>query len=64
MKTVVGFLLAFAIGALCRVSDVPMPAPPKMIGALLVVAITLGYLAADRLLPRTSDVVATRPSVE
>lgn len=51
MKTAFGFLLAFGIGAACRWLDLPLPAPPRMVGALLVVAITVGFLAADRLLP-------------
>ena len=50
MKTVIGVLLAFAIGALCRVFDVPLPSPTRLIGAVLVLSITLGYVAADRLL--------------
>ena len=51
MKTASGFLLAFAIGAACRWFEIPLPAPPRLVGALLVVAITVGFLAADRLLP-------------
>ncbi|MBX3023616.1 DUF1427 family protein [bacterium] len=49
-KSLIGLLLAFAIGATCRVFDVPVPSPPKLMGALLVLAITVGYLAADRAL--------------
>lgn len=51
LKTVIGFALAFALGAACRWIDIPVPAPNKLIGALLVLAVTLGYLAADRVLP-------------
>jgi XapX domain-containing protein len=43
-----GFLLALAIGIGCRLLDVPLPAPPRLQGALLVVAMTLGFLAVDR----------------
>lgn len=50
MKTAIGLALAFSIGAACRAFDVPVPSPPRLVGALLVLAITLGYLAADRLL--------------
>lgn len=50
-KTILGVVLAFAIGAACRWIDIPVPAPNKLIGAVLVVAVTLGYLAADRALP-------------
>ena len=50
LKTALGFVLAFAIGAACRWIDIPVPAPNKLVGALLVLAVTLGYLAADRAL--------------
>ncbi|MEM1081091.1 MAG: DUF1427 family protein [Pseudomonadota bacterium] len=45
-----GLLLALGIGALCRWFDLPLPAPPKLVGALLVVSITLGYMAGNLLL--------------
>ena len=48
MKIALGFLLAFAIGVLCRVAGVPLPAPPVLIGALLVVAMSTGYVLTDR----------------
>ena len=49
MKIALGFLLAFGIGVLCRVAGVPLPAPPVLIGALLVVAMSAGYVLTDRL---------------
>ena len=42
-----GLLLGLAIGAGCRWLDLPLPAPPKLTGALLVVCMTLGFLASD-----------------
>lgn len=51
-KTVMGFVLAFAIGAVCRMTGVPLPAPPALIGALLVVAMTAGYVLTDRFAAR------------
>jgi XapX domain-containing protein len=42
--------LGLGIGAGCRWFDLPLPAPPKLVGALLVLAMTLGFLGADRLL--------------
>jgi XapX domain-containing protein len=54
MKTVAGFILGLLIGITCRYFDVPAPAPPKIIGALLVVSMTVGYLAADKLLTARS----------
>lgn len=43
-----GFALALAIGVGCRLLDIPLPAPPRLEGALLVVAMTLGFLAGQR----------------
>ena len=48
MLEALGFLLAFAIGFGCRVAGIPSPAPPRLEGALLVVAMTAGYLLTDR----------------
>jgi XapX domain-containing protein len=52
VKVALGLLLGLAIGALCRFLAIPSPAPPVLPGALLVVAMTLGYIAADRWLCR------------
>jgi XapX domain-containing protein len=49
-KSVIGLLLGLCIGVACRWFDVPVPSPPKLIGALLVVAMTVGYIATDKLL--------------
>lgn len=46
MSLAIGLLLGLAIGAGCRRLDLPLPAPPQLTGALLVVAMTLGYVAA------------------
>lgn len=48
MKIILGLLLGFVIGAVCRLADLPLPAPPVLVGALLVVSTTVGYLAVDR----------------
>lgn len=45
----VGIVMALVLGAICRVFDIPLPAPPKIQGALLVVATTVGFAAASRL---------------
>lgn len=42
-----GILLGLSIGAACRWFDIPLPAPPKLVGALLVVAMTLGFFGTD-----------------
>jgi XapX domain-containing protein len=49
VKGALGLLLAAVIGVACRLADIPLPAPPALIGALLVLAMTLGYVATDRL---------------
>lgn len=48
MKAILGLLLAFAIGVVCRLSGIPSPAPPAIVGALLVLSMTVGYLLMDR----------------
>jgi len=48
MKSFLGLALAFAIGFACRAFGIPSPAPPVIVGALLVVAMTIGYLLVDR----------------
>jgi XapX domain-containing protein len=61
LKPILGFVLAFAIGSLCRISGVPVPAPPALVGALLVLSMTLGYLAADRWARRRLDAGSPPP---
>jgi XapX domain-containing protein len=53
-KTLLGVAVAFGLGLVCRVFDIPSPAPPVLTGALLVLAMTLGYAATDRLMRRPS----------
>jgi XapX domain-containing protein len=48
IKIALGLLLGFSVGALCRWLGIPSPAPPVLTGALLVVSMTLGYIATDR----------------
>lgn len=50
MKIAAGIILGILIGAACRWFDVPVPSPPKLVGALLVVAMTVGYLATDKII--------------
>lgn len=50
MKTALGIIIAFAVGLACRILAIPSPAPPALTGALLVLAMTLGYAATDRLM--------------
>ena len=45
IQTLIGIALGLGIGFVCRYFDLPLPAPPKLVGALLVVAMTLGFMA-------------------
>jgi XapX domain-containing protein len=49
-ELLISLLLGLGIGFACRWFDLPLPAPPKLVGALLVLAITLGFLGVDRLI--------------
>lgn len=49
---VLGILVAFAIGAIVRMLKLPIPAPPTVYGALMVLGMTLGYLTLDYYLRR------------
>jgi XapX domain-containing protein len=48
MKIALGLLLAFTIGVVCRLAFIPLPAPPVLIGAMVVLSMTLGYVAIDQ----------------
>ncbi len=52
MKIAIGFVLSFIIGAGCRYFDIPAASPPVIPGALIVLAMTLGYTSMDRVLIR------------
>lgn len=55
IKILLGLSLGLMIGAGCRYADIPVPSPPSIIGALLVVSITLGYVSMDRFLANRPD---------
>lgn len=48
--TIVGLTVGFLIGAGCRYFDIPSPAPPRLIGAFMLVAMTLGFVLAGLVL--------------
>lgn len=48
----VGILVAVLIGGLVRLLRLPIPAPPTITGALMVLAMTVGYLFTNWLLHR------------
>ena len=42
--------IAFLIGVACRLFEIPLPAPPTLLGVGLILAITVGYIVADRVI--------------
>jgi XapX domain-containing protein len=50
IKMIAGMILGLLIGVGCRWFDIPLPGPPKLVGALLIVSITVGYMATDKLI--------------
>jgi len=50
LQALIGILLGVGIGLACRWFDLPLPAPPRLVGALLVVAMTAGFVGTDLLL--------------
>ena len=54
-KLAIAFLLAFGIGIFCRYFQIPAPSPPAIPGALLVAAMTLGYVVGDKMFPPAKD---------
>lgn len=54
-KLIIGFIIAILIGAACRYFKLPVPAPPTIIGVLLIMAITVGYIITDYALPKEAE---------
>lgn len=49
INILIGITVGLIIGGVCRYFDLPLPAPPRFVGALLVVAMTLGFISANAL---------------
>jgi XapX domain-containing protein len=47
-KITVGLLLSFVVGIACRMTHIPVPSPPVLSGALLVLMMSVGYWLVDR----------------
>lgn len=58
LKIILGLIIAFLVGAACRFFDIPAPAPPALTGALLVMAMSLGYITVDKMVTRPPPAVA------
>jgi XapX domain-containing protein len=59
-KIAIGFVLSFLIGAGCRYFDIPAASPPVIPGALIVLAMTLGYTSMDKVLIRKDRAATTK----
>jgi XapX domain-containing protein len=59
VKLMIGVIVMFVIGAGCRYFDIPVPSPPVIPGALLVLAMTIGYSTTNRFLNRRGQFAST-----
>ncbi len=50
MKIFIGIVVSLMVGVGCRYFDIPVPSPPVIPGALLVLAMTIGYSATNSIL--------------
>jgi XapX domain-containing protein len=60
IAAIIGLLLGLTVGAGCRLFDIPSPAPPRLIGACLLLAMTVGFVTADHLLPAGKTIMEIR----
>lgn len=51
-KVMMGLILGLVIGIGCRCFDIPLPSPPQLVGALVILSMTSGYVGTDYLLNR------------
>ena len=49
---ILGIIVALIIGGVVRALNLPIPSPPTIYGALMVLGLTLGYLAVEWFLRR------------
>ena len=59
-RILIGIVLSFLIGAACRYFDIPAASPPVIPGALIVLAMTLGYSSMDRVVSRRQHAATTK----
>ena len=60
IRIAIGFVLSFVIGAGCRYFDIPAASPPVIPGALIVLAMTLGYTSMDRIVSHKECAATTK----
>jgi XapX domain-containing protein len=59
-KVMLGLLLAFAVGFVCQLAHIPVPAPPVLSAALLVFLTSCGYWLTGLYLERRAQAEAQR----
>jgi XapX domain-containing protein len=59
-RILIGVILSFLIGAACRYFDIPAASPPVIPGAVIVLAMTLGYSSMDRVVSRRQHAATTK----
>jgi XapX domain-containing protein len=59
VKLLIGLVVSFVVGFGCRYFDIPVPSPPVIPGALLVLAMTIGYSSANVILDRKGKLATT-----
>jgi len=52
MRILIAFVLSFSIGAASRWTGVPSLAPQAIVGALLIVAMSTGWVTVDRVMAK------------
>ena len=62
MKLLLGFLVAFGIGAFCRLARIPSPAPQAILGSMLVVTMSVGYVVTGQAMDRLKARAITPPT--
>lgn len=62
MKLLFGFLVAFGICAFCRLTRVPWPAPEAILGSILVVTMSVGYVVTGQITDRLKAQAIVPPS--
>ena len=59
MKLLFGVVVSFLVGVGCRYFDIPVPSPPVIPGAVLVLAMTIGYSSTNTIVSRKGSVATT-----
>ncbi len=52
MRLLIAFVLSFSIGAASRWTGVPSMAPQAIVGGLLIVAMSTGWVTVDRVMAK------------